>query len=229
MKYVAVMPWIYEPYKDECLACCKLDPLLLVDNTETNLGIMRSHNLGIDFMRAQDADWLIILSAAVRFGDAGGLDFVRALEHCTEHAVVNAEGMFGWHFMAFARETIEAAGRWDENFTPYGFDDVDYAIRIHKSRPGAIWSGIKDVDASDTTMAHSLELGGVYVDATPQINYLHDKWGGERGAPFDAFHDHPFDDPALSVRVWPKPTGLGPVDGASWHRAAPWPEQAKIR
>ena len=73
VKYVAVMPYRVQDWADACLATCRLDPLLLVDNTVHNLGIMQSHNLGVDLIREQDADWLIILSAAVlrRTGRAG--------------------------------------------------------------------------------------------------------------------------------------------------------------
>jgi hypothetical protein len=222
VKYVAVMPYVLEDFKAKCLAGCKLDPLLLVDNTTNNLGIMRSHNLGVDLMREHDADWLVILSAAVRFGAEGGLDFISALDRREGHAVVNAEGLYGWHLMAFARDTIEAAGKWDENFFPYGFDDNDLAIRIHKAQPAAIWSGVR-VDVSDTIMGHSLKLGGVRAPAPPLLLYFRQKWGDIPGPPFDAYHDTPWNDPTLPVGYWPE------HNGGEWDRPAPPTAQATIR
>lgn len=222
MKYVAVMPYIVEDFKEKCLAGCKFDPLLLVDNTSNNLGIMRSHNLGVDLMREQDADWLVILSAAVRFGVEGGLDFISALDRREGHAVVNAEGLYGWHLMAFSRDCVEAAGRWDENFSPYGYDDNDLAIRIHKAMPDGTWSGVR-CDVSDTIMGHSLKLGGVHAPATPRLSYFIKKWGIAPGPPFEAFHDRPWNDPANDIGYWPE------HNGAEWNRCAPPTSQASIR
>lgn len=215
-RYVAVMPYVVEDFKQKCLADCRLDNLLLVDNTETNRGIMRSHNLGIDFMLEQDADWLVILSAAVRFGDEGGLDFISALDRRAGHVVVNAEGLYGWHLMAFSREAIELAGRWDEHFFPYGFDDNDLAIRIHKAIPDGVWSGVR-CDVSDTIMGHSLKLGGVKAPATPLLNYFNQKWGDVPGPPFEAYYDTPWDDPDNAVGYWPE------HNGAEWNRPCPEP------
>lgn len=202
MKTVTVMPFVVPDFAERCLDRCKMPNLLVVDNSVDNLGIMRSHNLGIDAMRDLDADWLIIMSAAIRFGDAGGLDFIDALEGLNGTAVVNAEGLFGWHLMAFARETVEAAGRWDENFTPYGLDDCDYAIRIHKSRPGVPWRGVK-VDVMDTIMGHSIKLGGVQVDNRRIMDYFEGKWGSPPGPPFETFHNSPWNNVDLPIGYWP--------------------------
>src|ERR1700728_642922 len=80
MKYVAVLPWVYKPFRDEFMKACKLD-VFEVDNSAENLGIMRSHNLAIDKMIAENADLLIVMSAAIRFGEKGGLDFVEQLDN----------------------------------------------------------------------------------------------------------------------------------------------------
>ncbi len=224
MKYVAVMPFIVQEFADDCLAGCKFDNLLLVDNTAENLGVMRSHNLGVDFMRQEDADWLVILSAAVRFGPAGGLDLIDLLE--TSHkdaAVVNAVGLYGWHLMAFSRQTVELAGRWDENFYPYGWDDNDYAIRIHKSQPDAPWWGASNLEVADTIMGHSIKLGGVRPDNSHHLAYFAEKWGILPGPPFAEFHDHPFDAPDNPAGYWP------PTMGAEWDRPAPPCDNTRVR
>ena len=136
---------------------------------------MRSHNLGVDLMREMDADWLIILSAAVRFGAPGGLDYIAQLAD-TPYAVVPAQGVKGWHLIAFRREVVEAAGRWDENFTPYGYDDVDYSIRIWRALPDHVEGGVP-VDLTDAGMGHSLRYGGVRMNNRRLLAYLQDEVG----------------------------------------------------
>lgn len=219
MKYVAVLPFIVQDFRDECvdgMAPAFRDNLVEVDNTQHNLGVMRSHNIGIDAMRERDADRLIIVSAAVRWApDEGGMDFVRALDatHSEAH-VVNAVGVYGWHLIAFSRETIEAVGRWDENFTPYGFDDNDLSIRIHKALPDAKWWGVT-VAVTDTIMGHSIKIGGLHAPAPPLLDYFRVKWGDKPGPPFEAYYDHPWNDPANDIGYWP------PINGATWDSPAP--------
>jgi hypothetical protein len=210
------MPWIWQAYRDAALSRCKLD-VFEVDNTNINLGVMRSHNLGIDEMHRVDADWLLILSAAVRFGPNGGLDFIKALEttHAEAH-IVNCVGLFGWHLMAFRRDLIDTVGRWDENFYPYGFDDNDMAIRIRKGMPHANWWGVTGTEISDTTMGHSIKLAKVHSPANPLLEYFAAKWGQEpHGQEFETFNDHPFNDPVNPIGYWP------PIHGAEWDKPAP--------
>jgi hypothetical protein len=207
MKYTAVLPFIYQPYKDEFEKTCKLD-VMYVDNTVNNLGIMKSHNLGIDKMIEEDADWLIILSAAIRFGEPGGLDFIKELENSKGYINVPAVGVFGWHLIAFSRECIEKCGKWDENFTPYGWDDIDYSIRMQKGFPDPIYSRLTKrvfIDVKDTTMAHSINLAGVKTDNEKHINYMKNKWNYDVGADqsIDKLYDHPFNDETKSVKYWP--------------------------
>lgn len=188
MKYVAVLPWIHKPYRDAFIETCKLD-VFEIDNTQHNLGIMRSHNLAIDKMREENADWLIVMSAAIRFGPAGGLDFVAALDNyficisaASEHTLkASAQvGVYGWHLIAFSRECIEKVGKWDENFSPYGWDDIDYSIRMQKAFPDPEYSRRTKkvpIDVYDTTMAHSINLAGVQTDNNHHIKYIESKWG----------------------------------------------------
>jgi hypothetical protein len=99
MKYTIVLPWIWQPYKDEYMVTVKFsaDNMLLVDNTEENRGIPRSHNMGIDKMYREGSNWLIIQSAALRFGPEGGLDFIRNLEKVYKEGfrVVSAQFVCG--------------------------------------------------------------------------------------------------------------------------------------
>lgn len=209
-RYVAVLPVVHQPWGDACIKTCRLDNLLVVNNTVTNLGVMRSHNMGIDYMKEKEADWLIVISAAIRFGDEGGLDFARALDRY-DGMVLEAAGVFGWHLIAFRREVFELAGRWDENFTPYGFDDLDLSWRIQialslRYETGKeLWTKFP-VDVYDEGMGHSIKLANVEAPAAPRLAYLMEKWGviimGDGGkGPFR--YTHPFDDETKDVRWWP--------------------------
>ena len=98
VKYVAVIPSIYQPYTDACVASCKLDNVVVVDNTVTNLGIAGGWNAGVRAMYERGADWTIIVSAAVRFGAPGGLDLVEAMDanpdvFCVEADTCNTRGV----------------------------------------------------------------------------------------------------------------------------------------
>ena len=203
MNWVGVMPYVYKPYFDECTATMAPDfkeRILFVDNTVTNVGIMRSENIGVDYMRAAEADWLIILSAAIRFGPEGGLDFVEILEAHPDSYVIHAASsnvkggmqqsgesgganeVMGWHLTAFHRTLFDNIGIWDENFTPYGLDDIDLSLRIQKHYKGAPGWETYPCDVHDTKlMGHSLNLGGVQSAYHPRNSYFFRKWGREGG------------------------------------------------
>lgn len=225
MKYTVVLPYAYQPYFDECIKTCKFprENMLLVDNTVENMGIMKAHNLGVKKMYEDGADWLIILSAAVRFGEPGGLDFVKVLEDHPDHSVIhgaslNVEGgkqsnpnggggvnkIFGWHLTAFHRRVFDAIGVWDENFTPYGLDDIDLSLRIRKGIPGVLWDTFP-CDAADTTMSHSINLAHVKSAYPPRNDYFVRKWGREGGEWQNDGYPTPFNDPEKPLSYWPEP------------------------
>lgn len=127
--YVAVIPSIYPSWTELCAASCRLDNLILVDNTVQNRGVAASWNLGIKEMYARGADWTIFISAAVRFGEAGGLDMVEAIAEYPDALACEAD-LSGWHLIAFSRQTVDAVGLFDENFFPAYFEDNDYSRRV---------------------------------------------------------------------------------------------------
>ena len=191
---------------------CKLD-VHQIDNSEVNRGVPRSWNMGIDRMIKDDSDWLIVMSAAVRFGEPGGLDFLKVLEHHSDHRAVSALGLFGWHLMAFSRETIETAGRFDENFFPAYYEDVDYSIRMYRVKPDAPW-GAYAIDAKDAGMAHTLELARTYIDNRMLLDYFAEKWGVSHGHEWHEYNDHPFADATNPIQYWPD------AYGGSWDQPA---------
>jgi hypothetical protein len=237
MSYVVVVPYTYKPYFDEFMATCKIPShlMLTIDNTtaEKNIGVMASHNRGIDFMREWRADWLIVISPAIRFGKPGGLDFLEILEerpdyHVIHGASLNVAGgkqagpeggghnkVFGWHLMAINKTVFDAIGRWDENFTPYGFDDIDLSLRIRKHFKNTTKWDTYPCDVTDTVMGHSLQFVPDVVgeaDSGPRIAYFTEKWGRHPGAwQWDGW-EHPFNNPENSLKFWPPAPNGGKWD-----------------
>lgn len=228
MKYVVVVPYVWKPYFDEFKATLKLpyDNCLFVDNTINNIGIMAAHNRGIDFMREKDADWLIVMSAGIRFGAKGGYDFIEVLEQNPDCHVINGAGKWfdegtgvervqalGWHLTAFRRDVIEAVGKWDENFTPYGFDDVDMTLRMRKAFGEDLKIDTFEVDMRHVSTSHSIQIAGVISPSAPLIAYFVEKWGRHPGAwQWDGW-EHPFNNPEHDLKYWPPAPNGGTCDG----------------
>ena len=207
MKYVVGLPYRIKSFRDSLMATCKLENVFEIDNTENNIGFSASHNLGIQKMYDDGADWYIVMSAAVRFGEPGGLDFIEILKD-TKHVIVESLGVFGWHFIAFHKTLIDKVGFFDTNFTPYGYEDLDYSMRIQRAllleyddhwkkivENKTMWEKVK-IDIKDTMMAHSLKLGGVDPNMGVTKEYYNKKWGiypGTDASPYKCYF-YPFND-----------------------------------
>jgi len=215
-KFLVVLPYVVQDWADACLETCRFGEegrLMTVDNTAVNKGIMRSHNLALD--ERQDDEWLIIMSAALRFGPAGGLDFIKHLTTYSDHGVISASGTFGWHLVAFRPDVVAQMGRWDENFTPYGYDDLDLSIRIHKLMPDLLWGG-DPLDVQDMGMAHSIKIGNIVTQRSSKlISYWYQKWGAAPGSEFHQYMARPFGSRTWPVNYWPA------YKGAEWNQKAP--------
>lgn len=203
MSHVAVLPVIHRPWADRCLATA--DPHLLlhgvvVDNTETNIGVAASWNRGIERMRERGADWLVVMSAACRFGPKGGRDFLLALHENRGAVAVEAAHGIGWHLIAIAADTFDAVGTFDENFFAY-HEDIDFSRRVHcwlgEEPP---WWPKVSIDVAIAGFAHGIDLGGAVVDAAAQERYYRAKWHGAKGEERTCL---PFGDQPL--HFWPRP------------------------
>lgn len=214
-KALIVMPWVLPEYTSVAVNSHRFAErghrVMYVDNSVLNMGIMRSHNLAIDAILPDE--WLVTLSAALIFGPPGGLDFIDHLTEHDDHGVIHADGTYGWHMIAFRPDVVAAMGRYDEWFSPYGFDDIDLSIRIHKLMPDLVWGGFP-IDVHDRGMAHSLKLGGV-VGPTTHRDYLVHKWNWQPGLDFDEYLDHPFGNTENHVNFWPT------RNDAAWNQPAP--------
>lgn len=246
MSVVAVLPVVYAPAGLRCLASMAPDlraSTVVVDNTEAgmnwdsdrhlpieqyvrhggNLGVASSWNLGRQ--RALETDsWLLLLSAAVEFGPAGGGDllewlgtpdpvlwrYVRRTPTCgrvplrrkiTKFGVPcrGAVGM-GWHCFAIHPAVLHDVGMFDPIFWPAYFEDTDYLYRMGL----AGWpsprenEGVFDyleVDALDHGTAHGMIDGGVSVRMGDIHQLYIDKWGGQQG---EERFTHPYGVPRFS-------------------------------
>lgn len=208
MKYTVVLPSRFKPYTDSCIETIKFpgDRLLIVDNTINNRGVSKSWNLGVERALADGSEWLVMLSAAIRFGKAGGLDFIAALAEHGDHTVAEAMPVFGWHLIAFSRECLERVGKFDENLPNY-FNDIDYSLRIQKEyqidgRQVQLWDKF-EVDLEDMGMGHAAKMTKVYDPAEPRIEYFKAKWGRHPGDYKEDAFDHPFNDFNNDLKYWP--------------------------
>lgn len=227
MKYVVCVPYAYKEYFDEFVQTLKIprENCLFVNDTEPvgGIGIMKAHNMGIDFMKEKEADWLIVMSASIRFGEQGGMDFIKLLEEHRDLHVINGAGRWndnglekmqalGWHLTAFKADIFHAIGRWDENFTPYGFDDVDLTLRMKKYFGNQFKMDTFPVDMQHVSTSHSIQLAGVVAPSEPRIAYFVQKWGRHPGAwQWDGWA-YPFNNAEHALSYWPPAANGGKWD-----------------
>lgn len=230
VKCVGVIPYIHQPYFDACIGTLKLpsEDIVAIDNTKRNLGVAESWNRGIDYVSRIGADWLIIISAAMRFGEPGGLDMIEQLEKHPEANIVRFaekhipeqqfdrgnnpswnDGVFYWHCTAISKKLIDEVGYFDPNFYPIYFEDTDYDLRIAKA-------GFKEsdiivpIDAKSVSVGHASKLAGVDSPSAPLVAYFATKWGRHPGAPQLGSYDTPFNALANSLKFFP------PAHGRKW-------------
>lgn len=204
MSYLFCITSIYEPYTNECLASLKVPTrdIFIVDNTINNRGCSGGWNLGIDKVIAEERDWFIICSPSIRFGEKGGMDFVRALEDAPNGVKgIEASDGLGWHLFAIPRDVLQKIGYFDELFYPAYHEDNDYSWRIQVAygiTPAdyPIFPKV-ETDATLKEVAHGIKNAHISVDFTDLANKYIDKWGGESGS---EKYKTPYNDPLLTYR-----------------------------
>lgn len=222
--YTVVIPYVYKPYLNECLGTLRVDSskLLLVDNTISNRGVAASWNMGVQKVKDYKLDWLIIVSAAMRF-DGGGLDMIEQIASYPATDVIHfasadvkavqyvrgvsghAPGVFAWHCTAINRRVIKQVGKFDTNFFPAYLEDTDYSLRIHKSTGDNRM--ILPIQARLASTAHGVALGGVITNMDRSIAYFAEKWGRHPGAACLGEYDTPFNDPNNGIEFFPPAHG----------------------
>lgn len=240
MKYVAVIPSIYQPYTDACVASCKLDNVHVVDNTHVNSGVAASWNVGVREMYRADADWCVIVSAGVRFGDAGGRDLLDLMDANPGLLCVDGANL-GWHLRAMNRRIFDEVGLFDENIWPAYCEDTDWTHRCNLAFDfdwhfDPVYWIRPEIDATLEQTSHGVNLAKVETNGMGQREYYVRKWGGDTngwgsGGNGKTEWPHPFNNPANDHRYWPDPVhgariGQSPPEGGercSWD----WIDQFK--
>lgn len=226
IKYQIVIPYVDEAYAEECLKTLKLPSshILAVNNTQQNKGVAGSWNLGIDMAKARKAEWLIIISASMRFGEAGGKDMIEAVTKRPDCEVIRFaekqvpeqnfdkltaptwhEGGFYWHCTAINMDTIKKVGKFDTNFYPIYFEDTDYDLRIKKA--GLLPDIIYPIDAHSTGTGAALKQADIEVDTDKLVAYFATKWGSHPNAMRLGTYDKPFDNAANGLDFFPPAHG----------------------
>lgn len=210
-----VLPSLDADYRRECVAGMSpavRERTLQIDNRVVNRGCAASWNLGRKRALNESADWLVILSESMRFGDAGGQDFEEELyAHeglpmvlgacdgtCTE-VYETGQGFcrrgYGWHMAAISRETLQTVGAWDEIFYPIYFEDTDYQRRMQLAgTPGGMI--VPGIDAHLAACEHSVTAGFIAAGWAITLPFYEAKWGGRPG---EETYDRPYDNPALAL------------------------------
>lgn len=162
-----------------------------------NLGVPASWNLGVTAALDTDADWLLILSTSIRFGDEGGRDLLDMLATTSEPYVVGTQ--HGWKCIALSRGLLTRVGRFDPVFSPAYREDTDYLVRMARAGlPSPRENGGRltqfTVDARSTGDGRTVTSGLVHMDWDANLRAYVRKWGGDQG---DERYQHPYNDPTL--------------------------------
>jgi GT2 family glycosyltransferase len=106
------------------------------------------------------------------------------------------------------REVIESIGGFDERFSPWGFEDDDFSLRVHLA-------GFRARLAQDVFVHHA-PYSGPKTDRHRRLlernwRRFAAKWGGSRDAPYGAYD---FLEPVMA-RNWPVEALRVPLAGAA--------------
>ena len=231
MKYKIIFPVIDEQSTIECLETIDdsiKKNIILVDNSESkfgeklgikdkhifgeNVGVPKAWNIGVDYILENGIDYLIILSATMRF-HKGMLDFIQQLE-----LNVNPFGLetqHGWHCIALSKRTFQMVGRFDENFYPAYYEDSDFIRRMELLGIHIPMSSIQripkiEIMAGSVGNAHAMRKSKINVNMGACRQYFIDKWGFEPRYDTqenrDLMYLHPFNDPKNPIDYCPETT-----------------------
>ncbi len=205
MRFTAVLPSIYPPWTEACLTsmCSRFyGNTLVVNNQSRNIGVSASWNRGRSFALHYEDDWLVILSACLRFGAPGGADFLGHLMDVPDNVVAVQARDVNWHLIAFPAFVLEEVGKFDPVFFAY-CEDVDYMRRIgliygldvKSTAPPEIPEWVTaDIDVECAGIAHGVTLGGAVVDnVATEAAYVAKHGAMAHGETFLT----PYDDPTL--------------------------------
>lgn len=199
-----VLPYLGSGLLQDTLVTWCNDPrveVMPVDNETENRGVSWAWNLATRRVIAGEADWLILCSTTMRFGEGGGVGLLDAMEELEHHIIGGIDT--GWHYLGIRGAELAIVGEWDECFFAY-YGDSDWIYRHELAGLGRLWeTGHPHIPFPFTTLgdAHSIHLGHL-PDSTAV--YHRDraaftrKWGSDQPG-YETFR-HPYNDPALDWR-----------------------------
>lgn len=234
---VAVLPVMLRQPADACVASLLMpdsaaglsrSELLVVDNSREgfaaeryglrthrdpdghNLGVARAWNVAVREVLDDGHDYVVLMSASMRFGPELHTTWRRQMEEFWGAKVIEADG-HSWHLIALHRSCFEKVGLFDENFYPAYFEQTDWCYRLRMVG----WEhGFIRVWVNALSQGVGMHAPHLSCPAGPLLDYYATKWGGAKGEetfvqpygakPLGFFEDTPI--PVLAERygldVW---------------------------
>lgn len=239
LSLLAVIPVLTHEYADVCVdsilmpnSSAGLLPgeILIVDNTREgtagkyglrtyrhpegfNCGVARSWNVGVDEVLDRNLDYLVIISASMRFGPLLNTAWSWQMKEFWGAKVIESTG-HSWHLIALHRSIFERVGRFDTNFHPGYFEAEDLCLRLRMIG----WEqGFISCWVNAMSMGVALHAPSVECPADPLLDYRRRKWGGDKAEetfvlpfgnkPLGYFEDVPI--PILAERYGLGERGVG--------------------
>lgn len=216
MKLLVVLPVVDQETFERCAesivkpnsaAGLTTDEILVVDNTRKgltkafgfrtyrdpeghNLGVARSWNVGAKEVLDKRQDYLVIVSACIRFGPELHTTLKRQLEEYDGADIIEAEG-HSWHLIAIHRNVFEKVGLFDSNFYPAYEESIDFCFRMSILDLEGGWPRFW-VNAVSESIAHGSKV--VSCPNPPLKAYYREKWCGDKG---NELYTQPFGDKPL--------------------------------
>lgn len=168
-----------------------------------NLGVARAWNVGAMEVLDRGLDYLVVVSASMRFGPQMHTTWLKQMQTFWGADVIECDG-HSWHLIAFHRNVFEAVGLFDGNFYPAYFEAIDFGYRLRMLDMEGSWPRAWVNALSQGAALHNT---AVSCPAPPLLDYYARKWGGAKGE-----------------ETFTRPFGDKPLD---WWEDVPVPELAR--
>lgn len=172
-----------------------------------NLGVGRSWNVGAREVLERDLDYLVVMSASMRFGPMLHTTWKRQMETFWGSHLIESEG-HSWHLIAIHRTVFETVGLLDQNFHPAYSEADDLVTRMVLGGMPLSWPRAWVNALSQGVAVHVQHVSCPW---GPLRDYYATKWGGPKGEevytlpfgdqPLDYWEDTPIPELARRYRL----------------------------
>lgn len=142
-----------------------------------NLGVAGAWNVGAREVMDRNLEYLVILSASMRFGPILHTTWRRQMQSFWGADVIEADG-HSWHLVALHRRLFDLVGLFDENFWPGYFEQIDWCRRLHVLGREGAWPRVW---VNALSQGSGMALSHTDCPAGPLLDYYREKWGGDKG------------------------------------------------